>query len=408
MVKKEKSTFWKYVPMKFIDENENKGEDLYKQNGIINCCIDPKFDENEAKHKGQVLPQGLKFREIDIDSDEDMNLVLKFINRYYNYSKKIPESAQIKFSDDYLRWRLDPPIESFNSEKIKDKNSTYWNIGVVSDDNPDILIGVILSTPYRYKLNKELLEAFSVELMCIHPKYRKKGLTAILMKEMSIRVQKLGMAKGSIFLTGDEIDNIKYISDPEFISIPLNIDKLIKNNNIPLQKEAGLRDFYKTKWNPSIRAMTKLKKNDIPELISLMHEHINNYHLGQVLTEDEFEHYFLSYPDIVESYVITNPITGQIQDFISYNIHTTKNGDRQAYLTYIIQTAIPVSVIIQNVLYIAEQRDIDSFFILDAFGIAMKVKGSSNFMETGIKKYYYVWNYNVDYMYPYKLGMILS
>ena len=404
------STFWNMVPVKRGDGVNDK----YKKMGIINCCIDPDFDENESKLDKMKLPKGYKWRDFDINDDDDMDLILDFLNTYYYKESKKKDSkkkdskkvSEIIFNSDYLYWLLDCPIDKFQSELLKKTDPSYWTFGVVLENNPDKIVGLILSSPIRYKLVSSFIETFKIDCICVHPKLREKQLTAVIMKEMSVRIQKLGLASGAIFSTEKQL-SFASISSPNYIYVPLNIKKLFEQGKVKQKDVNMLLEKFKVDKTPAIASMNALTSDDIPELIDYMISESNKYQLGHILYQDEFEHYFLSYPDIVKSYFFRDPITGKITDFISFYIHTTKEGDKHAYLYYILQTELPINIIIRNTLFICKELNLDYFFILDVFGIYSKIVSYCNFIPSNIKKNYYLWNYNIDYIYPNQLGMIL-
>ena len=61
-----------------------------------------------------------------------------------------------------------------------------------------------------------------------------------------------------------------------------------------------------------------MEKKDIKATCLLLNEYLRAFHLAVEFTEEEFEHWFLFREGVIFSYVVENPKTHLITDFISY------------------------------------------------------------------------------------------
>jgi len=276
----------------------------------------------------------------------------------------------------------------------------------LSDDR--VIVGFIAATPIRYKINADIVETFTIDFLCVHQDLRGKRLAPILMKELSIRLQKLGMSTGSIFSTRTVL-NFCPITSPTYYYRPIDIEKLVSTGHVKSVESANeLRQRFKVDFTPAIKCFHTLAEKDIPEALELMHQEINKRQLGLVLTEEEFYHYFLRFDNIVKTFIIRDPITGELTELISFYTHESATGGKQAHLYYLASNVLPSKIILMNAMYIASQFNYDYFFILDVFGLMSDPGIAESFIDTGVMKHYYLWNYNIDALHPFYCGMLLT
>ena len=293
------------------------------------------------------------------------------------------------------------------NRKKKSRNDTTTIINNEPEDR--IIVGFIAATPIHYKINSAIIETFTVDFLCVHQDLRGKRLAPILMKELSIRLQKLGMSTGSIFSTRTVL-NFHPITSPSYYYRPIDIEKLISSGQVKsIQSAERLRNQFKVDFTPLIKCFHTLTEKDIPEALDLMHKEINKRQLGLVLTEEEFYHYFLKFKDIVKTFVVRDPISGELTEMVSFYTHTSSTGGgKQAHLYYIANNMISPKVLMMNTMYIANQFGYDYFFLLDVFGLMRDPEIAAGFIDTGIMKHYYLWNYNIDALHPFYCGMLLT
>ena len=67
--------------------------------------------------------------------------------------------------------------------------------------------------------------------------------------------------------------------------------------------------------------LRRIKPEDIPRALAFTNQYVSQYKIGQVFqSEEEFSHWFWcpSIPDYVTTYVVEDPITGDITDMFSF------------------------------------------------------------------------------------------
>ncbi len=115
-----------------------------------------------------------------------------------------------------------------------------------------------------------------------------------------------------------------------------------------------------------------MAKKDVKIVQELIAEYLKKFEVFLHFTNEEIEHFLLPRENVIESYVIENPETGKITDFISfYNLpssilkHETHKLLKVAYSYYNVANTVAWDVLMRNALILAKQKDFDVFNALD-------------------------------------------
>jgi glycylpeptide N-tetradecanoyltransferase len=122
----------------------------------------------------------------------------------------------------------------------------------------------------------------------------------------------------------------------------------------------------------SIKGIRPMAKKDVKIVQELIAEYLKKFEVFLHFTNEEIEHFLLPRENVIESYVIENPETGKITDFISfYNLpssilkHETHKLLKVAYSYYNVANTVAWDVLMRNALILAKQKDFDVFNALD-------------------------------------------
>ena len=139
---------------------------------------------------------------------------------------------------------------------------------------------------------------------------------------------------------------------------------------------------------------------------------MRKFDLSPVFTEEDFVHWFLPRPDIVDSFVVERE--GKIIDFVSYYTlpstvmhHPVHKTLKAAYSFYNVSTDTPWIDLMNDALISAKQLNFDVFNALD-------LMDNREFLETlkfGIgdgNLQYYLYNWKCPSMSPHKMGLVLQ
>ena len=113
---------------------------------------------------------------------------------------------------------------------------------------------------------------------------------------------------------------------------------------------------YNSLRTPGLR---RIRPEDIPRALAFTNQYTSQYKIGQVFqSEEEFSHWFLcpSIPDHVTTYVVEDPVSGNITDMFSF---------RCVHLIIIVQAVIttksPIKEIVKDLLLCLKQQGVIYF-----------------------------------------------
>lgn len=196
----------------------------------------------------------------------------------------------------------------------------------------------------------------------------------------------------------------------------LNPKKLIETgfsslpNNTPM---ARYLKIHKLPAEPSIVGMKPMEKKHVPIVHKKLNEYLKQFKLHLHFTEGEIEHFLLPREWVVESYVIEDPDTDEVTDFMSwYSLpssvlkHETHKTLNIAYSYYYFTDKYSVGDLMKNCLILAKNKGYDVFNALD-------IMHNSTFVEElkfGIgdgNLHYYLYNWRVNKIEPKDVGVVL-
>lgn len=208
-------------------------------------------------------------------------------------------------------------------------------------------------------VNNQKLRTSEVNFLCVHKKLRSKRLAPVLIKEVTRRCNIKGVFQAT-YTGGNILPGI--ISTCQYFHRPINVQKLVETGFS--QAPPGMTIERMTKLNeipassaakPQPEGFREMEENDVKGVTELLNAYLSRFDLKPIFSEEEISHTFLSgrgegdYIDgkpmrskqVLWAYVVENPNTKQITDFISfYSLPSTVVGNEKypildaAYMFY--------------------------------------------------------------------------
>ena len=108
-----------------------------------------------------------------------------------------------------------------------------------------------------------------------------------------------------------------------------------------------------------------MNANDVSKALALTNQYTSQFEIGQVIqSEEEFSHWFLcpSIPDYVTTYVVEDPVTGDITDMFSFRVLTMDmlgiQGNHASVIALVITKSPAIQLIADLLLYAKLQNAI--------------------------------------------------
>jgi len=195
--------------------------------------------------------------------------------------------------------------------------------------------------------------------------------------------------------------NTKKLLDIGFSSLPQGRPKSLHIKLLSLPK------------SPPIEGIRPMVKKDVKQVQSLLDEYLQNFDLSFQFNKDEVAHFFLPRAKVIYSYVVVDPETSEITDFISYySLPSTIIGDEKyktlfaAFCYYMVPKKHTLLDLMKSALVLARNDKFDVFNALDI----MDNKTVFDELHFGVGNgnlYYYLYNWAMKKISPSKVGTVL-
>ena len=341
------------------------------------------------------LPTGFKWDLIDTSCTAQLTELHVFLKKYYN--RGVTRGYTKEYSIETLRWGLQPP-----------GYFPDWHICIRQESN-NKLLATITGIPMKIKFREKEIMVCNINFLCVHPKLRTKRLSPVLIKEVTRRIFLRdiwhGIATGSVPVFSPVSTLSQYCR-------PLNLEKIYELGYVPTHKNTSLKLFKKVYSLPPITECTRnlvpLGKKHIQSAFHLFTEYVKQFELAPILTEKEFEHWFMPRKGVNHTFVLENE-KGEVTDLCSYhdiafNIHGHYKYDelKSVYLHYSISKTVDAKTLSSLWMSIAKQQGFD---LVEGFD-NMKNKeifDCMNFVKGGSSLYLYMYNWKCR---PLETGQI--
>lgn len=292
--------FWKTQPVpKFNEEIDSEGP------------IEVKTVEQISTEPLPLLKE-FEWADLDLNTDSDREEVFKLL--YENYVEDADSTFRFKYSTEFLNWALKPP------GYVKE-----WHVGVRVKGSGR-LIGFIAGIPTDLRIRENLVKAVEINFICVHKKLRSKRLAPVLIKEVTRRVNLKGIFQ-ALYTAGVVLPSP--ISTCRYNHRPINWSKLHSVGFSYLPEGVTKTQMVAKYALPSTGKLANFRPMtaaDFDQVSSLFTKFQRKYELIQEFTPEELRHWLVGDESIINdeskkvvfSYVVEDPQSGKITDFISF------------------------------------------------------------------------------------------
>ncbi|KAJ5201856.1 uncharacterized protein N7498_006519 [Penicillium cinerascens] len=316
--------FWQTQPVPSFEDH--RGKKPVTQGPIK--IIKPE----EVPQTPDQLVEGFEWCTLDLTDDNELRELYELLNNHYVED----DNAMFRFSysQSFLHWALMSP--GWKKE---------WHVGVRATKSRK-LVASICGVPTELRVRGERIKVTEINFLCIHKKLRSKRLTPVLIKEITRRCYLNGIYQA--IYTGGVILPTP-VSSCRYYHRALDWLKLYEVGFSPLPhgstkaRQITRNHLPSTTSTPGLRAM---EVKDIDAVHDLLERYSLRFDMNQAFTREEIEHWLVykeqpGKEQVVWSYVVEDPETHKITDFVSfYNLESTvidhpkHEAVRAAYLYY--------------------------------------------------------------------------
>lgn len=219
-----------------------------------------------------------------------------------------------------------------------------WHVGVRASKSGK-LVASICGVPTYIRVRDQRLKVIEINFLCVHKKLRSKRLAPVLIKEVTRRCYLQGIYQ-AIYTVGIVLP--KPVTSCRYYHRPLDWLKLYEVGFSPLPAGSTKARQITKNHLPSSTAtpgLRKMQKKDLDATYDLLERFQSRFQVNPAFTKEEIEHWLLHTEargeQVVWSYVVEDPQTKKITDFVSfYNLESSVIGNpkhkevRAAYLYY--------------------------------------------------------------------------
>jgi glycylpeptide N-tetradecanoyltransferase len=390
LMTKEAWKFWETQPVPSLGTVVPKG---------TNEPIQQNKPVEEIRQQPLNLPDGFKWDDVDLNNKDNLLELYTLLNE--NYVEDDDNMFRFDYSPEFLRWALQP-----------NGWTKQWHVGVrVSKNNK--LVGFISAVPALIKCyDKSNVKMVEINYLCVHKKLRAKRVAPVLIKEITRRVNLLGIFQ-AVYTAGVILPSP--VSKCRYWHRSLNPKKLIETQfshlarNMTMQRTIKL---YRLPEEPKTPGFRKMNAADCPQAFRLLYEYLKNFDLSPVYSVEEFKHWFLPRENVVDSFVVEQK--GVITDFGSYYHlpstimnHPQHKVLKAAYSFYNVATKTPLNDFMNDILITAKNLDLDVFNALDLMENAKFLENLKFGIGDGNLQYY-IYNWKCPQIDSSKVGLVLQ
>ncbi|KAI6240079.1 Glycylpeptide N-tetradecanoyltransferase [Aphelenchoides fujianensis] len=382
-----KYEFWKTQPVPQLHETVTE-----------NTFIEPPIDVNRIRKEPYSLPAQFKWSDIDLHNDTELQELYKLLSD--NYVEDDESMFRFDYSTELFKWALLPP--GWRKE---------WHCGVRAVTS-EKLVAFIAAVPCTMSVRGKEIRMVEINFLCVHKTLRSKRVTPVLVREITRRVNLVGIFQAA-YTAGVVLP--KPITVSRYWHRSLNPKKLIECHFSRLNRNKTLQWTIKHYMLPKETAapLIKLEERHLESAFKLLTDYLKKFKLFPVFELNEFSHFFLPRDKVVYSYVIEDA-EGKATDLVSfYSLPSTvvdnpkHNRIEAAYAFYNVATSRTMGELVNDALILARDAGFDVYNALDL----MDNKGFVEDLKFGIgdgNLQYYLYNWKSPEMKPEEVGLVLQ
>ena len=267
-----------------------------------------------VRHDPYPLPQGFEWSILNFNNLNEIIQLYNTVNPFTPISKN------------YFTWLISSPLY---------KKGCLLGVRLSSSNK---LIWFVASTPYNIRVGEKLLSMVNLQQATTPDAWQQQNqLYNAGIKETMRLLKSKGIFQAAIFIKEQVIPK-------SVISYDVYLWNLYMHH-LPYttQRTVGLR---------------RMKSSDVTKAVALTNQYTSQFEIGQVFqSEEEFSHWFLcpSIPDYVTTYVVEDPVTGDITDMFSFRLLTMDmlgiQGNHASVIALVITKSPAIQLIADLLLY---------------------------------------------------------
>jgi len=378
-----KHKFWKTQPVPHLTEDINNSEAIEKDKSI-----------SEIKDTPYALPNGFEWSALDLNSQNDTNDMIDFLNMYY-----------VEDSDNTFRLNYTPEFLIWSLTYTSSKNDDLIFCARVSETKK--MVGLITGVIIDMCIKEKEIKMADIDYLCIHPKLRNKGMASLLIKEVTRRVNKKGYFQA---IYGGTRYLPKPICTAKYYHRPIDVKKLIETGFLSLPNDGtldGALKFFSIESMRLTNGFRPLEEKDIDSAFQVLADFLTKYDCYQVFNKDTFTRIFYNNPHVT-AFVIEKE--GEIVDFASYYKQNSKvlKPDKyeyisEGYLYYTTNNFTTLYSLGKSLLLMAQMENLDVFNVIDIMDNIEMIDSLRFTHGTGIL-HYYLFNWKFPETTPSRLA----
>ncbi|XP_003383674.1 PREDICTED: glycylpeptide N-tetradecanoyltransferase 2-like [Amphimedon queenslandica] len=358
-------------------------------------------DKEHVRSEPFTLPDKFYWDNVDLTDDAQLTELYKLLNE--NYVEDDDNMFRFDYSCEFLRWALQPPGWL-----------PQWHCGVRVEGNKK-LVGFISAIPATVRIRDHTQVLVEINFLCVHKRLRSKRVAPVLIKEITRRVNFEGIFQ-AVYTAGILLP--KPVAVCRYWHRSINPKKLVEvqfsslHRRMTLQRMLRLYRLPDETKTPGLRLM---EPRDVPAVHRLFGQYMSRFDLVPVFqTEEEISHWFFPRSDIVYTYVVEDPATKELTDFVSfYNLpssvvnHPVHKTLKACYSFYNISTKTPFKELLYDALVLSKKCGADVFNALDI----MDNEPVFEELKFGIgdgNLHYYLYNWKCPEIEAKKIGLVLQ
>ncbi|MES1914590.1 MAG: hypothetical protein MHM6MM_006642 [Cercozoa sp. M6MM] len=250
-------------------------------------------DLSEVREEPLKLPPAFVWDSLDLSQESQLEELYALLNRHY------VEDDENLFRFDYqrafLRWALQAP--GYRPE---------WHVAVRIKKTGK-LCAFIAAIPCRGAAHDSEFNSVEINFLCVHKKLRAQRLAPVLIKEITRRVN-LTDCWQALYTAGVVIP--RPVGTAQYFHRLLSPKKLLEVGFSHKPARLTMKAFCRLYSAPSMEAckvpgLRAMTPRDVPQVHRLLNEHLSNFKLRTIFSEEEVSHWLLPRRNVVYSYVKT-------------------------------------------------------------------------------------------------------
>ncbi|KAJ8881502.1 hypothetical protein PR048_017984 [Dryococelus australis] len=384
---RQQHNFWNTQPVPKLDEKITCNEP-----------IEPDRDVSEIRQEPYSLPDGFQWDTLNLSDPLVLKELYMLLNE--NYVEDDDSMFRFDYPPEFLKWALQPP--GWRQE---------WHCGV-RVIRSHRLVGFISAIPATLRIYDHTQKMVEINFLCVHKKLRSKRVAPVLIREITRRVNLTGIFQAA-YTAGVVLP--KPVGMCRYWHRSLNPRKLIEvkfshlSRNMTMQRTLKLYKLPESTRTPGFR---KLTERDLPAARRLLAEYLTKFDLAPAFDEEEFRHWFLPRPGVIDSFVVDDG--SQLTDLVSYYIlpstvmhHPMHKQLRAAYSFYNVSTRTGWVDLLCDALITAKNHGFDVFNALDLMDNKLFLEELKFGIGDGNLQYY-LFNWRCPPMQAHRIGLVLQ